>query len=317
MADIPLRFVHIRLLQGSRELYHAGFLRGCILVLLAALALYVFGFSQLLFRTAGIGVGLLLLVVFIINHQRGDQNFLLLSDIQPWKIKSAEYLVYTLPFVIIGLLFGSVISLAVIPGVILISFLPSKKKELSGSNYLSEKIPLKLFEWRAGSRVNKISFSVCYFGALLLAPLPYVSLVFVWLFTSLVSSFYYENESRELLFANFSTPKKFLNEKLGIQLRFGVVLLFIPVGIHLLFKSRELIPATFVFAVCVINLLVYVVSKYAVWKPGTSGKSNEITFSLSSISIIVPFLVPVPLFYLIRNYFKAAKNLNAQLHVNA
>ncbi|HEX5002685.1 MAG TPA: hypothetical protein VFW78_09310 [Bacteroidia bacterium] len=317
MPDIPLRFVYVRLLQASRELYYAGFLRGCIVMLLGGLSLYLFGFSQLLVRTSGIGVGMLVLIVFLINNQRGDQKFLLLTGFKPWKIKATEYVVFTLPFVVTGLLFGSFAALIILPAVVIISLLPGRERSVSGSNYLSDRIPLKLFEWRAGSRVNKISFTVCYFGALLFAPLPYVSLVFIWLFTSLVSSFYYENESRELLFANFSTPKQFLNEKLGAQFRFGTFVLIIPIGVHLLFKSHEWIPALVVFVLSVINLLVFVVSKYAVWKPGATGNTNEITFSLSSVSIVVPFLVPIPLFYLIWNYFRAVKNLNAYRNVNA
>jgi hypothetical protein len=153
-----------------------------------------------------------------------------------------------------------------------------------------------------------------YVLAVGLAPFPYATLIFLWLLIASLASCYIEGEGREMVEAFRLGPLRFLRMKTILHMRLTLVLVLFPLVLHGLFQPRELIPILVFTVMAMLNSALFVVSKYAVWKPGQMGSVNEMIFSLAIISIVVPFLIPLPLFFLIRNTIRAKKNLTPWLH---
>jgi hypothetical protein len=148
----------------------------------------------------------------------------------------------------------------------------------------------------------------------LLSPLPYASIAFIWLLTALVSSFFLDCEGREVVESSGVGPREFLVRKMLLHSSFALVVLCLPLFLHLIFRPGEWMIVAFIILMVVLNVCLFVVSKYASWEPGGKGGANEMIFSFSVISILIPFLLPLPLFFLIRNFYRAQKTLKPVLH---
>ena len=309
MDSIALRFVRIRSIQMRRELAAAGFFRSVILVFLALSAVYLFGFSQLQSDSALYGVIAVAAGALLVHAGRNDHQFIRHQANAPWQVYFAEYLAGSVILIVTGILLGSWYALLIVPCLLVVSNIPVKGKTASMSGRSASLIPLSLFEWRAGFRRNRTVIIILYTAMVLLVPLPYVSLALAWLIAGMISSFYQESEGREILEASAQSSAGFLRQKLTAQTVAMLLVLGLPLLVHGLLCQREFWFVLLAVLMLTINVMLFVVTKYAFWNPGSRGGAHEIVFSVAVISILIPFLLPLPLFFLIRNYLRASRKL--------
>jgi hypothetical protein len=314
MRPVPLRFVRTRLLQAGRELRSAGIFRGGVMIILLFLALFVYGFSQLQYPASWVGGIILATIVLMVQRLRFDHPIVAMASNRTWSVYFTEYLVFSSPFLITGLALGSPVSLVLIPLILMISFLPARSAGRSSPGFISSRIPANAFEWRAGFRRNSYMFIILYVLSLVLSSLPYVSLVLLWLLTATFASFFIEGEGREMVEVYKRPFGPFIMYKTWISIKLAGLIVIPPLILHLAFRPGEWIPSLMFFVMMLINVTLFVISKYAIWQPGKQGSVNEMVFSIAIISVVIPFLLPVPLFFLIRNIFRSRKNMKTWLH---
>jgi hypothetical protein len=68
------------------------------------------------------------------------------------------------------------------------------------------------------------------------------------------------------------------------------------------------------FVLAVLNIILFIVSKYALYEPGKKIVSGLVSTGFSLMGILIPFLAPLTLFLLIRYYLMARRNLTPYLY---
>jgi hypothetical protein len=313
--SVPLAFLRIRLLQVLRELKAAGPLYSLVLIVCFAAFIWFFYNSQkdvvsVIYWFSGIT-----LMLVMVHLNRGDQRFIFLSTLYPILIYIAEYGFVMLMFAVLSALatesFYPFIFLLIVPFIALIrpgyyavSYLARRVVFIESSNY----------EWLAGIRKSGLTIAALWLVGLLLTPVPYASLLVTWFLLLISSSFYELHENREMVDSFRLSSGRFLARKI-LQQMIPFLMLALPIMLLsiVFFPDRWWIWLLFVVFSC-INIGVFVTSKYAIWEPGEVHRSSSLINSLCMVSIFVPFLLPLPLFVLFRNFNKAFHRLKPLLH---
>ncbi|MEO5572148.1 MAG: hypothetical protein ABIT08_15050 [Bacteroidia bacterium] len=303
--------IKIRLLQFNRQLLSIGIIYSILIFLSVLLALYFSYNGFIKVNNAYKVTGLISGVVFFIHLSRKDLQFVHRHIEYPIQNIFAEYVLFTLPFTSLCLVtkqwyyFPVLLFEFYCTAYIHIKRIP--KTYFPG---LSKIIRSNNFEWLSGIRKNSIFFLAIYFLGLASSWMEIVPLVFLLILTAVVSSFYYECEPLQILFATAKNAKDLLKAKIkNHSLR--LLILFAPVIIinSIFHPNMILINILFVFFQ-ILFLLFAILLKYAAYSPNNNVKQNSILFFFAFLGSVIPYLLPLSLIMNIRNYKKAVANLN-------
>ena len=302
---IFLTLVRVRLYQlrryaaGLCPFYSTGVVLGlgassCVLYFL-----YLSPFRGLL------STSLILMLTLIIQTRRADSQFVFHMIQKPaWNI-FAEYFLFSLPLTGPTLLTKNwFLFPAVNLGQLLISQVRVVAVQRTIFPGLSRIVPPGYFEWISGIRKNAISLGFIFVLGLLLSPVKFLPLAVLWVLTAFAASFFQECEPLNMLMATFDhSPSRFLRSKLA---RHSALLLtfFLPVIAINGWFNPDLIWLTLVFVVLQVTVLWFaILLKYARYEPHQRLGSNSIPVAFASLSTVLPFLLPVSLFMIMR-YFR-------------
>lgn len=176
--------------------------------------------------------------------------------------------------------------------------------------WLSNIIPPSNFEWLSGVRKYSIYFFLFAILAASTCLIKIVPLFFLWLFTAVVSSFYYECEPLQVLYASAKNPHQLLGLK-AKKHSMMMLYLFLPVLIINSIIHPDAILINVVFLIVQLTFLIFAIFiKYSLYSPNEDLKQNSVLLSIAFLGSIIPFLLPVQFIMCIRNYKKAIKTLN-------
>lgn len=311
-------FLRIRVRQALREVLRSGPVYGSVLVFAVIGAFLFFYFSQknnhyIVYTYAG-----LLVLLLSVHMQRSDHRFVKLIAIKPYLIYFSEYATFLFPFFLITIIkSGQFFQMFSLIPVALISILKVNAMKSQLGKFPVFFTGTMNFEWKAGLRKTGWVLVMLWFGAMLITPIPYASVLLLWFMLLIVSSFYESDESRSMVEAFEVSERKLLWMKMRDH-----SLLFTVIILPVLFISALFFPQNWwisLFFICfsMLNIAVFVVSKYAVWGHEESHGSATMMNTFCLVGFFLPFLLPLPFFVLVRNYFRAKNQLKPLLHAYA
>ena len=189
-----------------------------------------------------------------------------------------------------------------------------RNSNLKNFKNLSSFIPAENFEWISGFRKQYISFVFVYLLALSFSWFKILPLVFLWLLTGFIASFFAECESIGVLREDNKSPSGLMFYKIKIALMY-VFILYLPViGINIILNPDFLLLDLLFIPMQISVLWFAIFFKYSVYKPDNTLTGNSIMLSLILVSSALPYLLPVPAILSLVYFYKGKKNLNQYLN---
>lgn len=311
-------FLRIRFLQLARELKALGWWRTVVVAALAVGVLAVFYNWTHRSRDTWYGSCGVALAVCAVHFARKDKAFLVAAAGSVFRVSVSEYLVFTAPFLLMGLFSaGWVYTLGLPFFYAALGALPvSRTRKIR----LKRSLPFlssENFEWRSGIRMNLWPLAALYLGCLGCIGYEYASLYLWWILLALVIPFYQENEPREMLESCELPPSSFLLRKLRGQLTdYGLISAPVFVG-YAVFHPTEAWIAGIVWVLSAVNLSWFILSKYAAYEPARKPQGGQLVITMVHLAMLIPmagpFMIPVPLVLAARAYRKSFHHLNIYL----
>jgi hypothetical protein len=317
LYTMPLRFIAIRLLQLFRAFVGIGFIRLVVLVALSVfLAVQLHTHTSVWPNAMFIAIGALL-IIGTIHIKRPDTQFLKTSFPNYKSIVLTEYLVFSLPIMVMMLAHQQWLALATLAlGILLVSrFGVSKKPTLLTINKrIVDLLPPMAFEWKAGLRQSW----------LLLIPLwvvGFVSINFIGsaplaiLVVGLITfTFYEEGEPYNKLTVFEISPARFVRQKAFMNMAIFAVLMA-PHTIAFMAIHRQywyIAPAALIVLTTIHGYLT--LTKYSFYQPNVKLMAAQSFYTIGFVAIFAPIILPVVWLLAIRFYFLSIKNLKPYLH---
>ncbi|MDX2196442.1 MAG: hypothetical protein NW207_08490 [Cytophagales bacterium] len=308
--------LRIRLLQTIRLLADLGIVRAILSILFIVFLLY-YSYNQCMIFMNSIYVSMVVFCVILIIHiGRNDKHFLKITYHNYKNILILEYLFISTPF-LVGMLLTPhfyifLIFLASIP---IILFINVPVNHIITDNVLARGVPLQYYELKSCVRHSFYSFAGIYTAALAAVFfVPYLSLILLWLLTAVISQCYSECEPDAFIKGKFVSSSQFLVHKASTHVLF-ILAVILPICMaHVAaYPHTWVIIAAFMILITV-NIVFFIFSKYAFYEPGTKLNFNSTLISIAQISIILPFLIPLPTIFIVKYWGKCIQRLNIYIN---
>jgi hypothetical protein len=306
--------LYIRTKQLKREADGLG-LYLIIFIAIAAVISLVTYFQYKNNQQAWYVVIILSMICLAIQYTRKDKQFIYKQLDKPHLQISLEYLILTLPFSITSLITKNwfcfpllLLALTCIP------FIKFQFKYKAVLKHLSLLIPASNFEWISGIRKQYVTFMGLYLIALAFCWVRILPLFLLWLLTIIISSFYLENEPVHILREGNKTVRKFLLDKIKVNIKYLLILYSLPVIINAIFVREFLIIILLFIPVQVALVCFAVTLKYSTYKPQTNLLGNNVAFSIVAMLSVMPYFLPIPAILAIVYFYRAENNLKTYLH---
>jgi len=307
---LPLRLVQWR--RTSADMGPVLWIVMAALLLVPMLLLHEYAQSLQGGMAVAAGAAVLLLSV---HNMRRDRRFLIHLTQHPQRIMAVEYLVFSLPLAVLLVAAWNPVALVLLWLVcVIVAYLPAGSEEQNRNGLWGGWIPAQLFEWKAGWRRLGWLMALFYVAASALVWAPYASLFFLWLCIGVTSTFYVENEPLGLLIREELPPARFLQNKIRQHVGLGVAVMALPLLTYLVLHPDHWIIAVVFGVLNTLQLYYFVVGKYARYRAGVKVQSGSLLTSLVSLSVVVPFLIPISPILCVRDTILALRRLKPYLN---
>ena len=308
-------FLRFRLRQAGKFIREIPVIYLVILtgiLLIAGIALYQFTKDL---HGSLIIAGILLVFLSLIQLRRKDYHFIYLAEKKAWKVFSMDYFLLSLPvLIIISVNLFWYVSLAIIAGCISLGFIKQPFHRTKKGMNSPKWIPAEAFELRSGIRQYGGLLLILYVSAWIGLLLPFASLASLWFFTVIVSDIFRFSEPVQILCSQERPVNRFLHGKLRLNLKLFLYATTPVCAIYtLLYPEHWWFILTFLAAVS-LNITLFIINKYAHYLPNTKITGGQVPITIAVISIFFPVLLPVVLFFLVKNYLAARRNLTTYLY---
>jgi hypothetical protein len=306
----------LRLRQGLRYLRELGLFR---LLLMVAMLSYgtvqLWGMLEQAFIAYVVG-GAGVLTTLGIHQARRDRRFLGSLSLSPASVFAFEYLLLVSPLALLLLLREQWLSAALsLPLAAGIAWLPAGRWQFRKRTRKLPFIPTLAFEWKSGLRQYFPTVLVLYGLSLGFLTHFFVAPIACLLIALTATGFYTTGEGREMIEVTQDSPRLFLGKKIIASLRSFFVLMAPLLLIYVPWHRADSWLMAYALVAASLLLALAVVMKYATYEPGADQRVTGITTGIATLSLVVPFLAPVPLVMLVYYFRKAHQNLNSYLHV--
>lgn len=315
MTAMIINLIKIRILQTCRGIRDIGLFRAIFLLLILVPLLILFLYNRLSTPNYNhIITGIWLIIVLIIHRSRKDYSFLFKISDNPFLPYLSEYLLFSVPFMIMLAITGQYLHIGV-TCIVLVSISlikPSSKAKRIYSSFIKY-LPDGLFEWQSGFRKNFIPLLLFYLIGFLGIYKVWFSAISVFLLTITICSFYSEYEPRKILESSELSASKFIKTKLLNHTK-SMIVFILPIFIISMIHIDYWLYVLISFFV-VINLLIGVILlKYAYYYPNVTSRAHQF---ISSIAILLSVILPFSIILVFANillYNKSLRNLNNYLN---
>lgn len=312
------QIILIRIKQTFRNIIKIGIFRTLFILFFLTYASLI-TYDLIKQNSAGILFIILVLSLILTLHLlRTDKSFLNNITVNPQFIYFIEYILFSSPVILLCILTMRIdLIIYQIIGLMLIALLKIsyifKKQNLN--NFLIKLIPTECFEIKSGVRHSFWLAVPTYFLCLVFTFWIGTTPIMIFLSLLFFISFYQQCEPRNILEKNEFPPKIFLISKLIINSKvFSIIqipLLILFMVFHIEYWWIALIEYVFATTVLVFIILL----KYSMYSPNDFLNANTIMGIFATLSIVIPFLLPVLILLIVVYYFKAIENLKQ--HLNA
>lgn len=300
--------VRLRYCQAQKMIYELGnyaIFLFLLLILGIAFTYYVHrdeDGSQKLFMLLG-------LLVLVVHQSRKDKEFVLKHISNPYIEMMLEYLILVSPFLVFGIYFlrwESILLLLIFICIIPYINVVTKQEKYSA---VIKIIPAGLFEWKSGVRRVFWPFVLLYIAAVASSWFKILPLILMWLLTTLMMSFYDENESLLILGEYETNHIAFIKKKIVSHVKLLLILYGPLLIVNVLFNPDYLL-IVLLFLAAQITLLVFAITtKYKNYVPNTRLFNNSNFTALMALFGALPGFFLMPLVLTLFNYKKAIANL--------
>lgn len=310
-ALIKIRYQQLRYELKQLGLLHSVFL--CILFIGFETMLYL-AFSKYPMCAT------LAVLSFVLGQHlsRKDANFIKMALEKPELALFFDYLSWMAVFVMPVLFTANwYCFLIILISIGLMSCIKIKTiKQPLNLRFLSRFIPVPLFELLSGARKNYLIIGLIgiYFLAFALSWVRGLPLFLLWIITIIICSFFGEYEPLNILRKDEQlNSNTFLMEKLKRYI-LPLCIAFMPILIvNSAFHPDIWWINPLFLMVQVLTLSLSILYKYATYQPQAYFNANNPVLIIAGLCIVLPFLIPLILFFNGRYYSKAIKNLNHYL----
>lgn len=300
-----------------RTLKVIGIIRGIILSLFVFFGYYIA--VSLIFdgqKTVLISIALVF-VILSIHVNRKDKLFLQNVNKKSYFIFISQYLIIILPFLAAYIICKQYIIFCIlILAIFLISLIKKNIEFKNNFKYFNYSIlsPLN-FEWFSGLRQNWFLVLIIYLLSFFLAKYELGIIIPIAANALFITSFYMESEPVIFLNGFRLSPRKYIIKKI-FKATSLFNILYLPVYLLYMIMYYEHFYLL-IFAIVSVNILLLftILTKYSTYEPNQMLKGNFILIILFCLCFTKPFLFPIPLILIIRNYYKSIDNLKNYMYV--
>lgn len=260
-----------------------------------------------------------LFLLLSIHSGRKDKKFLTLVSEKPLSIYVVEYLLLSIPFILLisftkhWYLSAAVLAVCVIIPLLNISF-SKKKLHLPTIPF----IPNSAFEWKSGLRISYIYFILIWLAGAGLSFLVGAVPVAIILLNLVTASFYMESEPKLLLEVFEKPPSAFLWFKIKQALLLFFVVISPLVLLFLIFHLQYWYVIAYILFAATLLLVFSILQKYAFYEENVNASSrNSLLLFFAFLAFYIPlliFLLPVMFMLGYRFYKKSLQNLSPHLY---
>lgn len=308
---LPLRLVQWR--RTSADMGPVLWIAMAALLVVPMLLLHEYAQSLRGGLVLAAGAAVLLMGV---HNMRRDRRFLIHLTQHPQRIMAAEYLAFSLPLALLLVAAFNPAALVLLWVVcIVVAYLPAGNEKQNSKGFWGGWIPVHMFEWKAGWRRMGWLMALFYLAACALVWAPYASMFFLWLCFGVTSTFYVENEPLSLLIREEFSPARFLQNKIRHHVGLGVAFMLPPLLTYIVLHPEHWIIAAVFGVLNTLQLYYFVVGKYARYRAGVKVQSGSLLTSLVTLSVVVPFLIPISPIFCVRDTILALRRLKPYLNM--
>lgn len=309
-----LPFISLRIRQSFRWIRSLGI--GYGLALISAFSFGIYYLLELAKTSWGAEVifGISFLIIISIQLTRKDIKFLSLFSNQPKLVLVMDYLLICLVPILVMLISGDLILVAIL----LASLFPVSSIGFNRFETFSQPKLIFLsflpFEWQSGIRTNFLLTLIVFLLGVASLFLPYGVLIFEFAFLLFLAGNYQDCESRQILESHRLSPGLFLKKRLGSALKayFGITVPLFALNILIYSEGWIICIAAMFYGGIILAYLL--LSKYAYFQVNERSNQSEVTTGIVFLSLFLPFLIPLPLILVFRNYGKAKLTLKPYLN---
>ncbi len=258
------------------------------------------------------------ITVSLAHSHRQDKSFFKSFEITPNFIFFGEYALYSLPFLIVLFLvhqfmFGGIYLI----GIFVISWIPHTVSS-RGKALPIPFISARHYEIISGVRQIYIYLIIIYLLGIFLAKFVAIIPIILFILTSLFIEFNIEGEPQEFLEILGVSPRQFLALKIRYQLYF-FVLLFLPLAIlFILFHFQYWWMLLLILMYSMLIITLSVLGKYHFYRPNARISEPSVFNMLFLyggffVPVMLPVIILLSLFFMVRTYRKALANLKIYL----
>lgn len=311
-----LSLTKIRIKQLSRILKDLGFVRSIVVVVIISLA--VLALIEILKSEEyqGYIIAGYCIMLFSIQIRRQDKSFIYHHLSLPNIKIFIEYFIFSLPILIIQIIFNPFVAVFLILFLFLLSFLNISLKRRTINSYLIRQIPYKNFEWISGIRKNYYFLLFAYFISILTSFTVFSTPICITVITIIIMGFFDECEPRQFVeFLNLS-PSKFLVYKYSSSIYIYIFVIAPLLICYTLFNLNLWYISVFLLFNSIITLIYSISIKYSAFSIfRNSYMNNPVLKGLGAVNLIFPFaLLPLIIVMLIYLIIKSLNNLKPVLN---
>jgi len=301
--------------QLIRTLQEIGIFRTIVLILLV-IGGYFIGINKIIENEhQSILATIVAALIVSIHGNRKDKYFLRKTTSKRYYIYVFQYIIIIFPllvtafvklnFIFIGI---SLLSIFVISALNLNFVFKNNFKQIT-----FKFINPTLFEWFTGIRKNWFTLILLYVLSFVLYKYEIAILIPTILISLTITTFFLEGESNFILQSFRKNAKSFLKFKIINNLKL-LQLLFLPQYFFYLIMYPKHWFVVFIPIIFTSILLIFtILTKYSNYAPARNLNVNMFHIAFFTLCFIQPYLFPIPIIWIIRNYRKSIENLEFYL----
>ena len=306
--------LYIRIKQAGRATTGLGLGRCLFLAGILAFLSFLLFLQTASLPNSSYAAGIYLAVIFLIQLNRPDKQFLKITFIQNKVLLLTEYLLLLIPLVICLVYHKQYLLLAATFAVaFLITNVDYKARHRSLNTLIQRAIPSSCFEWKSGVRTSLVIIGILWttgmYTSFLTASVPVV-LFFLGI---LPFGFYERGEPVQMLLAPEMGAARFILHKIKMQVVLFTILAVPLILAFCIFHPDVWYIPVIEFLVLITSQVYLVLVKYAFYQPNTRPGGAQVFGLLGTIGLIIPVLIPLVWLLSVRFYFKSVENLNFYL----
>ena len=256
-----------------------------------------------------------LILLAMLHLQRSDRVFLKIHFDNHKRILLMQYLILSLPVILLLAYYRNWLMLAVLAGVIfLMPYLEIKMKVRFHNFFLIGWLPDACFEWKAGLRKSFPVALAALLGGLAFSFFTGAVPIALFVLGLLPVKFFEKGEPVQMLISGERSAGRLILGKFRLHSIIFTLLCFPLIAAFLVFHAGLWYIVLAEFFLFLSLHLYFIVIKYAFYIPNEKAPAMEAFAGFGAVGIVIPVLLPLVWILTAWMFFRARRNLKPYLH---